>query len=47
MSMPEIRTHLVLHWTEDSQFDFYDQLKPVSEAVAAITVFFKNQINLL
>lgn len=35
----------VLHWTEGSQFDFYDQPKQVSEAVAAITVFFKNHIN--
>lgn len=31
----------VLHWTEGSQFDFYDQPKQVSESVAAINVFFK------
>jgi uncharacterized protein len=35
----------VLHWTEGTQFDFYDQPKQVTEAVAAINVFFKNQIN--
>ena len=35
----------VLHWTEGSQFDFYDQPKQVSEAVAAINVFFKNNMN--
>lgn len=35
--------HKVLHWTEGSQFDFYDQPAQVSEAVAAIHVFFKNQ----
>lgn len=34
----------VLHWTEGSQFDFYDQPKQVSEAVTAITVFFKNNL---
>lgn len=35
----------VLHWTEGTQFDFYDQPKQVSESVAAINVFFKNNIN--
>jgi uncharacterized protein len=35
----------VLHWTEGIQFDFYDQPKQVSEAVAAINVFFKQHIN--
>ncbi|MFY7733572.1 MAG: alpha/beta hydrolase [Bacteroidia bacterium] len=35
----------VLHWTEGTQFDFYDQPKQVSESVAAINVFFKNHIN--
>lgn len=38
-------TNKVLHWTEGTQFDFYDQPKQVSESVAAITVFFKNNIN--
>jgi fermentation-respiration switch protein FrsA (DUF1100 family) len=35
----------VLHWTEGSQFDFYDQPKQVSEAVAAIDRFFKEHLN--
>lgn len=35
----------VLHWTEGVQFDFYDQPKQVSEAVTAISVFFKNNLN--
>ncbi|MBC7887206.1 MAG: alpha/beta hydrolase [Ferruginibacter sp.] len=35
----------VLHWTEGTQFDFYDQPKQVSESVAAINTFFKNNIN--
>lgn len=30
-----------LHWTEGSQFDFYDQPKQVSEAVETISKFFK------
>ena len=30
-----------LHWTKGTQMDFYDQPKPVLEAVAAITDFFK------
>lgn len=34
-----------LHWTEGTQFDFYDQPKQVTEAVAAINAFFKNHIN--
>lgn len=35
----------VLHWTEGTQFDFYDQPKQVTEAVAAINVFFKSHLN--
>lgn len=35
----------VLHWTEGTQFDFYDQPKQVTESVAPINVFFKNNIN--
>jgi fermentation-respiration switch protein FrsA (DUF1100 family) len=35
----------VLHWTEGTQFDFYDQPKQVSEAVGAITIFFKKIMN--
>lgn len=35
----------VLHWTEGTQFDFYDNTKQVSEAVAQVTSFFKKQIN--
>jgi fermentation-respiration switch protein FrsA (DUF1100 family) len=35
----------VLHWTEGTQFDFYDQPKQVTEAVAAINAFFNDQIN--
>ena len=34
-----------LHWTEGTQFDFYDQPKQVTEAVTAINQFFKNQID--
>jgi hypothetical protein len=34
----------VLHWTEGTQFDFYDNPKQVSESVAAINVFFKNNM---
>ena len=34
----------VLHWTEGAQLDFYDQPKQVSEAVGAITIFFKEHI---
>jgi len=33
----------VLHWTEGSQFDFYDQPKQVAESVAAIHVFFEDK----
>ena len=32
----------LLHWTEGTQFDFYDQPKQVTEAVEKITFFFKN-----
>jgi len=35
----------ILHWTEGFQLDFYDQPKQVSEAVTAISVFFKNNLN--
>ena len=35
----------ILHWTEGSQLDFYDQPIQVKEAIAAINVFFKSQIN--
>lgn len=35
----------VLHWTEGTQFDFYDQPKQVSEAVAETSGFFKKYIN--
>lgn len=35
----------VLHWIEGTQFDFYDEPGHVAEAVAAINVFFKPQIN--
>lgn len=35
----------VLHWTEGTQFDFYDQPKQVTEAVAAVNVFFKNHLD--
>ena len=31
----------VLHWTEGTQLDFYDQPKQVTKAVEAINVFFK------
>jgi fermentation-respiration switch protein FrsA (DUF1100 family) len=34
----------ILHWTQGTQFDFYDQPKQVAESVAAINVFFKEQI---
>ncbi len=33
-----------LHWTKGSQFDFYDQPQQVTEAVNAITEFFKKLI---
>jgi fermentation-respiration switch protein FrsA (DUF1100 family)/ketosteroid isomerase-like protein len=33
-----------LHWTEGSQFDFYDQPRQVAEAVQAIALFFDKQI---
>lgn len=32
----------VLHWTEGTQFDFYDNPLQLTEAVAAISVFFKS-----
>jgi fermentation-respiration switch protein FrsA (DUF1100 family) len=35
----------VLHWTEGTQFDFYDQPALVAEAVTAMSVFFKNHLN--
>ena len=35
----------LLHWTEGTQFDFYDQPKQVSESVAAVTRFFKKLAN--
>lgn len=35
----------VLHWTEGTQFDFYDQPVQVAEAVAVINTFFKQHIS--
>ncbi|AYD48337.1 alpha/beta hydrolase [Arachidicoccus soli] len=35
----------LLHWAEGEQFDFYDQPKQVSDAVAAMNVFFKGNLN--
>jgi len=32
----------VLHWTQGTQFDFYDNPTQVSESVATVTSFFKN-----
>lgn len=35
----------VLHWMEGTQFDFYDQPRQVEEAVSAIDVFFKQNLD--
>ncbi|KAA8479717.1 fermentation-respiration switch protein FrsA (DUF1100 family) [Arcticibacter tournemirensis] len=35
-------TQKVLHWTEGTQFDFYDNPLQLTEAVAAVSVFFKS-----
>ncbi|RXK85320.1 alpha/beta hydrolase [Filimonas effusa] len=37
--------HKVLHWTNGSQFDFYDNPIQVAEAVATINTFFKTNRN--
>lgn len=35
----------IMHWTDGIQFDFYDQPKQVSEALAAIHSFFQSIVN--
>lgn len=35
----------VLHWTEGTQFDFYDNPLQVTESVAAVSVFFKSVLS--
>lgn len=37
-------TNKLLRWTQGTQFDFYDQPKQVSESVAAIDRFFKQNV---